>query len=430
MKRALSTLMTVALIAAAAGAFVLTRSDKETYEVTAEVTQAPNLFDGGRVMVRGVKIGTITEVEPRPGGVLLTMELDAAVPVPADARLSIVPITIIADRYVQFFPAYTVGATLQNGDHIPEARTVIPAELEDVLAQLKGLLAALEPKPGERNGPLARLINSLDQAVDGRSEALAGTLTGSASVLENLADSEADITALIENLDVLFAALAGRASEIGIVNERFELVAEALLADQANLEGTIENLALLSGEAALLVDESGDELGEAFGRLDHVLTRILAHEESLSEGVRLTNVIAQALGATDASGRGLYAYTGRQAPVGSKRAQYNYRIDSRDTLSCERVNETAQTVFAITPSATEADVLQTIQSFIPDFYDPHLKATFESLVSLCVDQFLGRRLDSQATRTVRGIAREVGRERFSELLALWLFEGLHEGALP
>ena len=97
-------------------------------------------------------------------------------------------ITIISDRYVQLFPAYSGGSALQEGDHLGTDRTTIPAELDDVLEQLDGLLSALEPRPGERRGPLARLIESLDSATRGRSQALAGTLEGSASVLENLAD--------------------------------------------------------------------------------------------------------------------------------------------------------------------------------------------------------------------------------------------------
>ena len=58
-------------------------------------------------------------------------------------------------------------------------------------------MEALEPQQDEEAGSLARLITSLDKIFKGRSEELAGTLEGSATVLENLADSNADITGLI-----------------------------------------------------------------------------------------------------------------------------------------------------------------------------------------------------------------------------------------
>ena len=41
------------------GAVYLTSDRKPTYTITAEVEQAPNLFEQGRVMVRGVEVGTI-----------------------------------------------------------------------------------------------------------------------------------------------------------------------------------------------------------------------------------------------------------------------------------------------------------------------------------------------------------------------------------
>ncbi|MDQ3952722.1 MAG: MlaD family protein, partial [Actinomycetota bacterium] len=147
--RLVSLVTTLAVVAAAAGVYQLTRSEQATYTLTADVEQAPNLFEGGRVAVRGIDVGEITAVEPHGAAVRVTMEVDEEVRVPAGARLSIVPITVIADRYVQLDPPYDGGPALDDGDHIGVGRTTIPAELDDVLTQLEGLLTALEPEPGE-----------------------------------------------------------------------------------------------------------------------------------------------------------------------------------------------------------------------------------------------------------------------------------------
>ncbi|MEA2433359.1 MAG: phospholipid/cholesterol/gamma-HCH transport system substrate-binding protein, partial [Actinomycetota bacterium] len=315
--RIFAGIVTSLVVAGSLVGFNMSAPDDASYTITADVTQAPNLFAGGRVMVRGVEVGEITGVEPRPEGVRLTLRIDDGVKIPADATLSIVPITVIADRYVQLFPAYKSGPLMADGDHIPVDRTAIPAELDDVLGQLKGLLGALEPRNGKR-GPLATLVESLDEALDGKSNDLAGTLSSASDVLENLADSQADITGLISNLDKLFLSLADSSSEIGLVNERFALVAEALASDQDNLEGTIENLAQLADETASLLSESGDKLGESFGRLGDVLRVVLSHEKQLTEGARWANVISQALGEVDGNGKGRYAYSGRQAPPGTE----------------------------------------------------------------------------------------------------------------
>ncbi|MDQ3952072.1 MAG: MCE family protein, partial [Actinomycetota bacterium] len=373
--------------------------------------------------VRGIDVGEITAVDPHGAAVRVTMEIDEEVRVPAGARLSIVPITVIADRYVQLDPPYDGGPALDDGDHIGVGRTTIPAELDDVLTQLEGLLTALEPEPGEDNGPLARLVRNLDEALEGRSDSLAHALKGSATGLETLASSEQDIRSLIANLDSLFVVLARRSSEIGLVNERFRAVAESLAGDQRALEGTIENLAFLSREGASLVEKSGDDLGIAFGRLRAIVDGVLRHQDQLEKGARWTNAIAQALGETDSSGRGRWAYSGRQAPPGTERAGYNYRLDSRDSISCERLRAIVRTILILTPDATVDDLLVAVNAHLPDFYEDDLEFLVRQLIPVCTDIRNPQPVSARTKAVVRRVAAQVGEERFAELLSRWFWEG-------
>ena len=426
--RLISAVLIVSLIAGGFAAYRLTRDERPTFTVTADVEQAPNLFENGRVMVRGVEVGTITDVEPRAGVVRVQMEIFESVKVPNDAELMIVPITVISDRYVQLVPAYTGGPVMKDGAHIPAARTSIPAELDNVVTQLKELLGALEPAPGEEHGPLARLIRNVDSVVAGRDDEIQGTLKGSSAVLENLADSSSDISSLIGNLDQLFLALANRSSEIGLINERFALVGKALLADRAHLEGTIENVAALSDEAHALISESGDDLARTFRRLEDVMAELLENEAELVKGMKWTNVIAQGLGATDGSGRGLFAYSGKQSSP-----EYSYRIDTRDTISCERIQQTAEVKVEISPDATPADLLLSLLTFIPDEYDDDLRYLIRDLIDLCAaDVFAGTAgtssLDARTQSLVQELADRVGEKRLTKMLAKWTLFG--EGALP
>ncbi|MGH2754278.1 MAG: MCE family protein [Actinomycetota bacterium] len=421
--RIVSILTTLAVIGGALVAYSTARPDTETYTVTAAIERGPNLFAGARVMVRGVQVGSVTEVEPHPDSVQLTLEIEEGIKVPAEARLAVIPVTVISDRYVQLFPAYSSGPLLEDGAHIDLADTSVPAELDDVLTELQGLLEALEPRQDEKRGALARLISSLDDVFEGRQEELAGTLEGSATVLENLADSHGDIRGLIRNLDRLFASVANRASQIGLVNERFRLVTEALLADQENLEGTIENITFLSDEVAGLLSSSGEDLGESFGRLANVLRTVLAHQDELTKGIKWSNVIAEALGATDGLGRGLHAYSGRQAPPGTAGAGYNYRLDSRDTITCERMQVVANTVFSLTPAATPEDIKGTLLSFIPNPYDDDLDFLIKRLIPLCI-VFPGQStLDPADRAELRSLVDDIGRQRFEEMLSRWFLEG-------
>jgi phospholipid/cholesterol/gamma-HCH transport system substrate-binding protein len=426
-RRLISIVVIVAAFGGGLYAYSAAQEDSGAYTITADIEQAPNLFANGRVMVRGVEVGRLVAVEPRPEGVRLTLEIEEGIKIPADATLAVVPITVISDRYVQLFPPYSSGPTMENGGHIALANTRIPAELDDVLTQLQGLLSALEPRPGKERGPLARLIEGLDAAVSGRSKALQGTLAESATVLETLANSESDITRLVQNLDTLFVSLANRSSEIGVLNERLQLVFEALQGDQDELEGTIENLAFLADETSLLVSESGEDLGASFGRLDRVLSAVLRRADDVLRSAQWTNVIAQALGATDSDGRGLFAYTGRQAREGTVGAAYNYRIDTRDTIACERIDALIQSFLVLNPNATIEQLRETLFTFIPDEFDDDIAYLVDLLIPLCADLPDGplvSGLDAQAQEVVRDVAARVGEEAFGQMLARWFFEGL------
>jgi virulence factor Mce-like protein len=433
-KKILSALLSIALIAAAAFVYVVTRPEKEYYTVSADIEQAPNLFDGGRVMVRGIEVGEITDVTPQENGVRVTMQIEEGTKIPADAQLSVVPITVISDRYVQFSPAYSSGPLLEDGDHLAALRTSIPAELDDVLKQLRQLLATIEPKKGER-GPLAKLIRDVDFIVRGKVGDLRGSIRNSASFLKNLAGSSEDITGVIRNLDELFITLAERRSEIGLVNERFALVAAALERDRQNLEGTIEGVTLLSEEARKLFEESGDELGGALLRTDAVVQGILRHQDALADGFRWTNVIAQALGATDASGRGLYAYSGRRAAPGTPGAEYNFRLDTRDTIACERLDVLAESLLSGGFGNEPELVFGAILAFTPEEYHEDLEYIFRLLMPPCTGIEFDttgasmKELKTRAERAVEKAVARVGKEEFRAAVGIWLLETIADGQL-
>ena len=430
-KKIISGLTSVAIIAGGVYAYVETRPKPKYYTVSADVEQAPNLFEGGRVMVRGVEVGEISDVTPRPGGVRVTMEIEDGVRIPADARLTIVPITVISDRYVQFMPAYRGGPALEDGDHLAASRTSIPAELDDVLKQLKELLATIEPKKGEDRGPLAELVRDVDYIVRDNSSNIQGSIHNSASFLNNLARNSKNINDLIRNLDELFITLAGRRSEIGLVNERFRLVARALEGDRKDLEGTIENVTLLSKEARRLFARSGDDLGAALRNAEPVVNGLLEHQEAIAESLRWTNVIAQALGATDAAGRGLYAYSGLQAPPGTPGSEYNYRLDTRDTIACERLGVLAQRFLILFPFWTAEEVTRAILTFIPEPYHEDIEYLIRQLLPACSTlEFEETSVASRSQAAIEKALENVGEEQFREAVGVWLLETIADGHVP
>jgi hypothetical protein len=179
---------------------------------------------------------------------------------------------------------------------------------------------------------------------------------------------------------------------------------------------------LLADETAGLLSESGDDLGESFGRLARVLRVVLRHEDQLTRGIEWSNVISQALGAVDRNGRGKYAYSGRQAQPGTSGAEYNYRIETRDTIACERIEAVTETLVILIPDSTVDDILTSLLSYIPDEYDDDLAYLLRQLIPLCTEVQETPALDAEAIQTLREVKGRVGEAKFMELLARFLAE--------
>ena len=108
----------------------------------------------------GVQVGEVTAVVPDGNSVRVEMTYDEEYKLPADAKAAVVTPTLVADRYVQVFPAYGKGAVLPDDGDIPLARTQTPIELDRMFKALDDLSVTLGPKAGSTDGALDNLLTA------------------------------------------------------------------------------------------------------------------------------------------------------------------------------------------------------------------------------------------------------------------------------
>ena len=136
--RAAALLVAVALVASACS------GDDGGSTHTAHFSRAVQVFPGVKVKVLGVDVGQVTDVENVRGSVAVRFRLDEDVKVPADVNATLVPVSLLGERYLQLFPAYEGGPTLDDGSTIPLARTSVPAEGDELLRALQDYLGELD----------------------------------------------------------------------------------------------------------------------------------------------------------------------------------------------------------------------------------------------------------------------------------------------
>jgi phospholipid/cholesterol/gamma-HCH transport system substrate-binding protein len=278
-----------------AGASVLaysaTNSGSDRYEVTAYFEKAIGLFPNSDVDILGVPVGKVHSVDPVGTRVKVVLQIDSAYKVPADAVAQIVPISVIADRYVQLSPVYESGATLEDGDVIDVDRTYIPAELDDVFKQLKKLLDAIEPGKAGEPGALGDLIVQLNETLRDREDDLKGTLISGSKLTSTLADAKGDIGGLLVNLEDLFTQLATRSGAFGQLNANFAEVMTALAQSRDDITGTLANLGSMTQEVGDLLKENGDRLGRDLRLAANITSAVLQNRTSVEESLSWLPVV-------------------------------------------------------------------------------------------------------------------------------------------
>jgi len=108
------------------------------YEVTLKFASVLNLPTGADVMMNGLQVGRVKELNESADGVDVVVGLTSSRPVPADSTAIIRQNTPLGDTYLGFTPpsAPTGAGNLKDGAVIPLSQTTSPPTLEDTIAVL------------------------------------------------------------------------------------------------------------------------------------------------------------------------------------------------------------------------------------------------------------------------------------------------------
>lgn len=273
--------------------------------VTAYFPTTIGLYEENTVRVRGVDIGTIDKIEPEGERVKVVMSVDRTVEIPADAQALIVAPSLVSDRYVQFTPAYSGGPTLEDNAVIPQDRTAVPLETDELYETLIEVTETLGPRGANKEGALSRLLKTVAANFKGNGRALNVTINklGKASgTLEGNAD---DLFATVSNLAKLSKTVAASDTDLGEFQRRLADVSGFLASERQNLSSTVKLLGATLGKVRKFIEDNKDRLRSNVNKLADVTTSLVEVRGSLAEifdvaPVALANVIQSYNGATGA----------------------------------------------------------------------------------------------------------------------------------
>lgn len=271
--------------------------------VTAQFRDSAGLFVGNDVGVLGVKVGTVTKIDPEGSLVSVTLRLDSGVKIPASAGAVIVSRSVATDRYVEMTPVYAQGPTMADGATIALAKTRNPVEFDDVLSTVDDLTSTIAG-PDKTSSAFSDVISVLAQTLDGNGTRIAKTTKNLDSALGAINGGSDDVAAVLGNLDSLTKTLADNDKTVRDFSDNVSQAVTMFNSEHVLLRQTFDALALMLKQVAAFSKDHRAQIG---GQLDDVtaLTRsLLDHQSQLSENLETMPLLLQNIQkAVDEDGR-------------------------------------------------------------------------------------------------------------------------------
>lgn len=235
--------------------------------ITAYFSQTKGIYQGDAVTLLGVRVGTVTDIEPGREQVKVSMRLDEDVDLPADVRAGLVAKSLVSVRAIALGPVYSTGPKLQDGATIPATRTLVPVEWDQVKTELTRLSTALGPNGENKEGALSDIVSSSADFLRGNGASMNTTIRALADAMTTLSDNGGEIFATVRNLQVFVDALEASDTQVRSFNTNLATVSDALASDRDALSGSLEGLRVAFVEVQKFLRDNQDLSASALQEL-------------------------------------------------------------------------------------------------------------------------------------------------------------------
>ncbi|GAY17538.1 MCE family protein [Mycobacterium sp. shizuoka-1] len=279
----------VLLVTLAAASVVLVRhvTASQRLHVVAYFDNSNGLFTGDEVRILGVPVGRIDHIEPEAQRVKISFSVDPRYQVPADAKAAIISPQLVTSRAIQLTPAYTGGPAMRDGAVIPQSRTAVPLEWDDLRQQLVKLTDALQPTTPGGVSTLGAFINTAADNLRGQGPAIHDTVVKMSQALSILGDHSDDMFSTIRNLSVVVGALQDSSQLLEQFNHNLAAVTGALSASPGAVGDAVKDLNDVVGDTTKFISDNREVLGTTTDKLASITTAVHESIDDVEQALHL-----------------------------------------------------------------------------------------------------------------------------------------------
>jgi phospholipid/cholesterol/gamma-HCH transport system substrate-binding protein len=281
----LATILALTFLAGVAVVWHPFTSTRKT-TVVAYFTNSNGIFVGDEVRILGVAVGKISKIEPQPERVKITFWYDGKYQVPVDAKAVILSPSLVTARAIQLTPAYTGGPQLQNGAVIPQARTAVPVEWDDLRQDLEKLTQMLQPTRGGVS-PLGSLVTTAANNLRGQGVTVRDTIVKLSQAVSALGDHSNDLFSTVKNLSILVSALQSSGDLMRQLNQNLASVTGLLANDPDEVANAVTAMADVVGDVRSFVADNREALGTTSDKLASISTALNGSLDDIKQALHI-----------------------------------------------------------------------------------------------------------------------------------------------
>jgi phospholipid/cholesterol/gamma-HCH transport system substrate-binding protein len=262
--------------------------------VVAYFPVANALYNGDRVEIMGVKVGAIDKIEPAGDKMKVTFHYANKYKVPADAQAVILNPTLVASRLLQLEPPYKGGPVLADNAVIPEERTQVPTEWDELRNTVTNVISKLGPTKEQPKGPFGDVIEAYANGLAGKGKQINTTFNDLSRALTALNQGRGDFFAVVRSLALFVNALHADDQKFVALNKNLAQFTNSLTGSDQDLANAVTQFDGLLTTVRPFLDKNADVLTHDINNLGDT-TNTLVQPDALNGLETALHVLPTAL---------------------------------------------------------------------------------------------------------------------------------------
>ncbi len=253
--------------------------DKLTNNTVVAYFPAANaLYPGDKVQIMGLRVGSIDKIEPNGDKMKVTFHYENKYKVPANASAVILNPTLVASRAIQLEPPYKGGPALADNAVIPENRTQVPVEWDELRNSITNIISKLGPTKEQPTGPFGEVITSFADGLAGKSTEINTALNSLSQALDALNQGRGDFFAVVRSLALFVNALHQDDQQFVALNQNLADVTGRLASSDGVLSNAIQQFDSLLSTVRPFLNKNREVLTQDINNLNTATTTLLQPE--------------------------------------------------------------------------------------------------------------------------------------------------------